>query len=154
MARPRKDGEPPRPVNKRKLSPLFVTKKTLPPGLVWDTDQKGLALSVQPSGHRSYKVIYSHHGRPRWYHIADANAIGLADARKHARRVMNDVAEGRDPQAERKAQRWAQWVPDRQSPGFGRLGVRRPAENAAASCSQGWLRLASLRLGCQVAWSR
>ena len=107
MARPRADGKPPKPVNKRKLSPLFVSRKNLPPGLVWDTEQKGLALAVQPTGHRSYKIIYSRHGRPRWLTLADANAIGLADARKHARRIMNAVAEGKDPAAERKAQRMA-----------------------------------------------
>jgi integrase len=107
MARPRKDGKPPKPVSKRKLSPLFVVKKNLPPGLTWDTDQKGLVLCTHATGHKSYKVIYSFHGRPRWLTIADATAIGLADARKHARRIMNDVAEGKDPAAERKAERMA-----------------------------------------------
>jgi integrase len=107
MARPRRDGKPSKPVNKRRLTPLFVSKKNLPAGLVWDVDQKGLALAVQRTGHKSYKCIYSFHGRARWFHIADANAIGLSDARKHARRVMNDVAEGKDPQAEKKAERMA-----------------------------------------------
>ena len=60
---------------------------------------------MQPSGHRSYKVIYSHHARPRWYHIGAADAIGLADARRMAGRVMVAVFEGKDPAAERKAER-------------------------------------------------
>ena len=106
---PAKDGKSPQPTNKRALSPLFI-EKVKPQAksfLVWDAKQRGLALSVQPSGQRSFKVIYSHHGRARWYHLGDARGIGLADARKLATRVMFAVAEGRDPQAERKAERSA-----------------------------------------------
>jgi Arm domain-containing DNA-binding protein len=75
--------------------------------VVWDELQKGLALVCQPSGHMAYKCIYSRHGRPRWYHIADTRAVGLADARKLAAHIMLQVATGADPQAERKAQRAA-----------------------------------------------
>jgi hypothetical protein len=44
-------------------------------------------------------------GQPRWYHIGSADAVGLADARKLAARVMFAVAEGKDPVAERRAER-------------------------------------------------
>jgi integrase len=64
-----------------------------------------MALRVQPSGHRAWKVIYSRHGRPRWYHLGDATAIGLADARRLAGEVMLAVAKGQDPAAERRAAR-------------------------------------------------
>jgi integrase len=100
----------PRPkhsARKKRLTELAVRK--LKPGpapyLIWDTLQRGLAIRVQPSGGRTWKAIYSRHGRPRWYHIGDAGAIGLADARKLAARVMLAVAEGKDPAAERKAER-------------------------------------------------
>jgi hypothetical protein len=39
------------------------------PYLVWDDYQRGLAMQIQPSGYRSYKLIYRFHNRPRWYHI-------------------------------------------------------------------------------------
>jgi integrase len=93
--------------NKRKLSEIFIQKlKPRPrPFLVWDTYQRGLALATQPTGHKSWKCIYSMHGRPRWYSIGDASAIGLSDARKLASRVMFKVAEGKDPCADRKAER-------------------------------------------------
>jgi integrase len=93
--------------NKRKLSEIFIQKlKPRPrPFLVWDTYQRGLALAMQPTGHKSWKCIYSMHGRPRWYSIGDASAIGLSDARKLAGRVMFKVAEGKDPCADRKAER-------------------------------------------------
>ncbi len=107
MPRPRRDGTPTAAPRKRKLSDIFL-KKLKPedrPFIVWDTKQSGLAVAVQPSGHRSWKVIYSLRGRPRWYSIGDVAAIGLADARKLASRVMFKVAEGKDPAAERKAER-------------------------------------------------
>src|SRR6476619_7156485 len=99
MARPRADGTPPRAVNRKKLTDLFVTSRKggERDELIWDIKQPGLALSVRTTGKKSWKVIYRFHGRPRWLHLGDARAIGLADARRLAARVMLDVAEGKDP---------------------------------------------------------
>jgi hypothetical protein len=87
--------------------PLAVAK--LPPAakpyLIWDTYQRGLALLVQRSGYRSYKLIYRHHNRPRWLTIGAADAIGLSDARKMAAKLMLQVIEGKDPAAEKRAER-------------------------------------------------
>jgi integrase len=77
------------------------------PYLVWDTHQRGLALLVQPSGHRSYKLIYRHHNRPRWFTIGAADAIALADARKLAAELMLRVIKGEDPAAAKRAERSA-----------------------------------------------
>jgi integrase len=41
----------------------------------------------------------------RWYHIGAVDAFGLDKARKTAARVMYEVSEGKDPAAERKADR-------------------------------------------------
>ena len=94
--------------NKRRLNQTSV-ERIKPDAdstfLIWDTQQHGLALQVRPSGGKTYKVIYSHRGRPRWYHLGNARAIKLTDARKLAGRIMVQVAEGKDPQAERVAQR-------------------------------------------------
>jgi integrase len=93
--------------NKRRLSQLMVNRAHAREHayLIWDTFQHGLALQVRPGGHKSWKVIYTHHGRPRWYTLGNAAAISVNDARKLAGRIMFKVAEGADPQAERKAQR-------------------------------------------------
>jgi integrase len=93
--------------NKRKISEIFLRKLKPQPKkfLVWDTMQRGLALLVQPSGHKSWKVIYSRHGRPRWYHIESADAVGLSNARKLAAEVMYQVAQGKDPVSDRKLDR-------------------------------------------------
>jgi integrase len=107
MPRPSSSGAPAAAPNKRKITAI-LQQKLRPqsrPFMVWDTMQRGLALRVEPSGYRAWKVIYRHHGRPRWYHLAAADAVGLADARTLAAEIMLDVARGRDPQAERKAKR-------------------------------------------------
>src|SRR5262245_9794987 len=95
--------------NKRRLTELSVRK--LKPRaeayLVWDTHQRGLAIRVQPTGAKAYKTIYSYHGRPRWLHLGDAGAIGLADARKLAAEAMLAVAKGSDPAADKRAERGA-----------------------------------------------
>jgi integrase len=54
---------------------------------------------------KSWKVIYSRHGRPRWLHLGNADAIGLADARTLAAEAMLKVAKGNDPAADKKAER-------------------------------------------------
>jgi hypothetical protein len=107
MPRPRRDGKPASAPNKHKLSDIFLNKLKPQerPFAVWDEKQRGLAVVVQPTGHKAWKCIYPFHGRPRWYHIGAVASIDLADARKLASRVMFKVAEGNDPAAERKAER-------------------------------------------------
>ena len=69
--------------HKRNLTEIFLQRvRPLPQRfLVWDTDAKGLALQIRPNGQRAWKFVYSFHRRVRWYHIGDASAWGLADAR-------------------------------------------------------------------------
>jgi integrase len=98
-----------RPAHKRRLTELAV-RKLRPRAttyLIWDTKQRGLAIRVQPTGARAWKVIYSRHGRPRWLHLGDVGAIGLADARTLAQEAMLAVARGHDPAAEKRAERGA-----------------------------------------------
>src|SRR5262245_27902345 len=106
MARPRNDGTASRKPNRRNLTELFVRKVTADttPINVWDEKERGLVLRVHPTGRRAFKVVYSRRGRPRWYHLGD---VGLADARRMAIRIKLAVAEGKDPAAERKAERGA-----------------------------------------------
>ena len=98
----------PRPApRKQKFSDGFI--KRLKPQAerayaVWDTRQPGLAVVVQPSGHRAFKFVYSFKSRPRWYHIGNA-VIPVADARRLAVGIMLKVVEGKDPAADKKADR-------------------------------------------------
>ena len=96
-----------RAIHKKRLSALFVAK-VQPQArafLVWDADQKGLALRVQPSGRASFMLVYRFRGRSRWFHIGSTKAVGLADARKLAAEIMLEVIRGKDPAAERRAAR-------------------------------------------------
>ncbi len=98
---------PKRAAHKVRLRELSV-KKARPKDtayLIWDLVQRGLALRVQPSGAKSWNVIYSRHGRPRWLHLGNADTIGLSDARTMAAEAMLAVAKGGDPAAERRAER-------------------------------------------------
>ena len=74
--------------------------------MYWDTLQHGLALTVQPSGHRAWKCVYTIRGRgPRWYSIGNAGSISLIEARRIVGKLMVQVAEGGDPHADRLALR-------------------------------------------------
>src|SRR5262245_12392522 len=110
MPRPRRDGSPARSTpNKRRLSDAFIKNVKPDPARVavyWDTLQRALTLAVQQSGHRAWKCVYTIRGRgPRWYSIGNAGAITLTDARKLASKILYQVAEGKDPHADRLALR-------------------------------------------------
>jgi integrase len=73
--------------------------------MIWDVTQRGLGLRVMPTGSKAWKCVYSRHGRPRWLHLGNAEVIGLAEARTMAAEAMLAVAKGRDPAAEKRAER-------------------------------------------------
>jgi integrase len=104
MPRPRRDGQPPKPVTKRRLTDHLVrtAKPTTDRQLFWDTEARGLALAVQPSGVRSWRFTYRAGGRVRIFTLGRADAITLADARAKARILLGQVASGTDPQAEKR----------------------------------------------------
>jgi integrase len=107
MPRPSKDGRPARAARRKKLTEVYVSR-VKPEQIAfnaWDTKQSGLVLRVQPSGHRSWRVFYRTSGLVRWYHIGNAASISLTDARRIAARVSLAAAEGKDPVAEKKAER-------------------------------------------------
>ena len=99
---------------KRRLTDALVAsrKPVARNAFIWDSHQPGLALAVRVTGHRSWKVVYRHHGRAVWLTLGDARSIGLADARRIAARIMLAVAEGKDPAAERRAERMADTFAD------------------------------------------
>src|SRR6516165_10748773 len=99
---------------KKKLTELFIqTAKPRDSAYqVWDTRQHNLCLRIQPGGAKSWVVVYSRHGRSRWLTLGNAHAIGLSDARMLAAKAMLAVAEGKDPAADKKAERGAGTVAD------------------------------------------
>ena len=95
------------PPNYQRLTERFVaTVKPSPKRVLhWDTIQKGLALQVQPTGHKSYKLVYKHNGRSRWFTIGDAKAITIGTAREIAKQKWSEICKGVDVQAEKRATR-------------------------------------------------
>jgi integrase len=75
--------------------------------LTWDTRAPNLALRTQPSGHKSWAVIYSRNGRSRWLTLGPAAGIPLDEARTMAAEAMLKVHKGLDPAAEKRAERSA-----------------------------------------------
>jgi integrase len=94
-----------RPLNKRKLTPLDGTRLRPRPRayLIWDTQERGLALRVQPTGHKSYQFVYHFKGRSRWFHIGPADAVSLALARETTIQLRLEVHQGKDPAAQRRS---------------------------------------------------
>jgi len=110
MPRTSRDGRPARPTNKRNFTDRFV--RTIVPDLnrvviAWDARQPGLCLAVHPTGRKMWRVVYRRSARPIWLTLGDARSISLSDARKLAAGVALEVALGKDPAAERRADRRA-----------------------------------------------
>jgi integrase len=86
-------------LTERKLRALRSMQRMV----VWDKHTRNLAVIVQPSGVKTWYFVYSRFGRPRWYRLGRTDAIDSLVARKRARQLAGQVAEGRDPQSERAA---------------------------------------------------
>ena len=69
-----------------------------------DAQWPGLLVRVEASGRKSYYYRYSINREVFWYKIGDA-AMGAAAAKLKVRKLIGDVANGINPQAERKVNR-------------------------------------------------
>ena len=73
--------------------------------MVFDDKQAGLGVRVTSSGRKTYLAQYTRAGVRRRIPLGSCSAISLDDAREAVRKIMADVANGRDPALERKAAR-------------------------------------------------
>jgi len=73
----------------------------------WDTKQSNLLLRTQPTGHKTWVVVYPRQGRSRWLTLGPAGdgAIPLDEARTMAAEAMLKVYKGLDPAADKRAER-------------------------------------------------
>src|SRR5262245_66223771 len=85
----------------KKLTAAFVRSAKPKEGaertFYWDEDMAGFGLMVTPLGHRSYVAQYRAGGQSRRYTIGNASKIELDVARKEARKIHGQVAQGEDP---------------------------------------------------------
>jgi len=90
-----------------KLTERAIERLACEPGkrdrLVFDSEQRGLAVRVVASGSKTYLAQYVTAGQKRRVPLGSVDAISLAAARDAARAVMGQVAQGADPATQRKA---------------------------------------------------
>jgi integrase len=98
-----------RPPRKARLTTrLLATLQPEPVAYpVWDSTLPGFAIRVQPTGSMAWYAVYSRRGTVRWLHLGNAAVIDVTDARKLAAEQLLQVATGRDPVADKRAQRGA-----------------------------------------------
>ena len=70
--------------------------------LIFDDEQRGLAVRVTASGGRTFLCQYTLNGHKWRVPLGACSAVPLFKAREAAAAVMGDVAKGRNPAAERK----------------------------------------------------
>ena len=79
---------------------------------LWDTEVKGFGLRVRPSGVKTYVACYrAGEGRQAPVRRCTIGQHGAPwtpeQARREAKRILGEVAAGRDPAKERRDKRWA-----------------------------------------------
>jgi integrase len=76
---------------------------------IWDTELKGFGLKIFPSGVKTFVFQYrSPEGKSKRFTIGKlSDALTVEQARQVARDRIRDVANGRDPQGEKRARRQA-----------------------------------------------
>jgi hypothetical protein len=89
-----------------KLTLVRIDNLKCPPGkrdiLVFDDEQRGLAVRVTSSGGKTFLAQYTSHSQKHRIPLGSCSGISLTKARDAVCAIMGDVARGADPAAERK----------------------------------------------------
>jgi integrase len=88
------------PLNNRQIRALRPASTPLD---VRDGAQRGLILTVLPSGRKQFSVRYRFKGRQRRYLLGEWPDLTLAVARKRGRKAHAAIDDGKDPAGERQA---------------------------------------------------
>ncbi|TFW02466.1 site-specific integrase [Oxalobacteraceae bacterium OM1] len=99
------------------LTPQLVKNAMCPAGKpkldLFDTETRGLLLSVSPTGRKTYYLRFQNErGRTRQLRLADGNDVSLAQARTLAEKYRNRIAMGEDPAETKAAMRQVPTVSD------------------------------------------
>ena len=73
----------------------------------WDQSKTSFGIRVSKGGQKTWTLLYRINRRQRRLKLGTFPTMGLADARERARKALLDVADGRDPAAEKIAARHA-----------------------------------------------
>jgi integrase len=92
---------------RHRLTPGFIKKAALPEKgdrvLYWDTELRGFGLQVTKSGHRSFIIQYRFHGFSQ--RMATDSVLTLDEARRWAKKMLGQVANGINPLDKRREER-------------------------------------------------
>ena len=78
----------------------------------WDTEIRGFAVRVYPSGEKAFVFSYRTNGRKRLMRIGRCSTMTLDQARKRVRKLDVAVSDGEDPLQDRERKRSAGTVRD------------------------------------------
>jgi len=82
-------------INKRTVDAIQPGVRDL---ISWDADLGGFGVRCRVSGAKVYVLKYRHLGRQRWFTIGQHGAAWTPElARREAKRLLGEVAAGRDP---------------------------------------------------------
>lgn len=89
---------------KVKMTDSFIRSLTSPEKRIeyYDKVVTGLVLRVTPNGHKSFALRYWYDGQAKQYTIGAYRDWSLADARKEAKELKQDISKGIDPFAEKQ----------------------------------------------------
>jgi Arm DNA-binding domain len=95
-----------------KLTKRFIDSiRPVPNGadlFVWDSELRGFAIRMKPSGTASFLVQYrTGQGKTRRYAFGKIGTLTPEEARARARRLLAEVEAGNDPSAQRHEAREA-----------------------------------------------
>lgn len=117
----------PNPTERKRTPPTRkrLTKRTIDAlpvpqsgrSVVFDQDVRGFYLETTSSGSRSFYLYRKVNGRPRRVRLGGYPDLTPEAARKMVQKIAGEIAEGRDPNAERRRRR----QPDRTDPTLGEV---------------------------------
>src|SRR6476469_4861363 len=113
-----------------------------------DDDVMGFGLRIRAGGSRKYIVQYRQGGR-QWRHtLGRVGVLTPEEARHRARKILVDVGDGKDPNAEKKAKQAAAGLYAAGAPGDDDAGIAWRGHSAPPSSRRVWrcqIRLAQLQ---------
>lgn len=97
-----------RPLTKRAVDAARYEGAGRRPFVLWDVALRGFGLRVQPTGRKSFALFYrTTDGTKRLVTVGRYPEMTLDEARRKARRMLGQVADGADPAEERRRSRQA-----------------------------------------------
>lgn len=82
-------------LNARTISALKVNGKD---AVYWDARLTGFGVRIKPNGHKTYVIQYRYRGQSKRITIGDLGTWILDEAKEHARKLLQLVDQGKDPQ--------------------------------------------------------